>query len=531
MSKQDRIGLATALALAIAAVAISVASAVPYTNVRVNVHANYPEETSIAINPHNPDNVLGVAQGAGCYTYPTFDGGSTWTEGALPDQYALGDPSVIFDREGSAFYCFIGDWQHSGIYVSRSSDGGVTWKPTATAVIAHQGQVPFEDKPYPIADWTGGPRAGYIYVTWTQFTRYGSSDPADSSRILFSRSDDHGETFSTPVPVSDRGGDAIDSDNTVEGAVPAVGPNGTIYVAWAGPRGIEFDRSTNGGVSWGRDQVISDMPGGWDFNVPGIYRTNGLPIVKVDLSYGHYRGRIYVNWSDQRNGDTDIFLVYSDDGGATWSPRILVNDDPVGNGKDQFFSWMDVDVVTGTVYVDFYDRREHADDLTTDVYLAYSEDGGAHFANAKISATPFVPRNSVFFGDYTGISAFGGRVRPLWMRLDGTTLSLWTALIDRPTAAVIAGSGAAGLGRLAVHPNPVQGGGAEILYSAPTAGIEGTVQFKIHDAAGRLVRMLQAQKGQRILWDGRSDTGNEVPAGVYFISGHGFEPARIVVIR
>ena len=69
-----------------------------------------------------------------------------------------------------------------------------------------------------------------IYVTWTQFDRYGSADPLDSSIILFSRSLYAGQSWSTPIRINKVAGDCIDSDNTVEGAVPAVGPNGEIYV-------------------------------------------------------------------------------------------------------------------------------------------------------------------------------------------------------------------------------------------------------------------------------------------------------------
>ena len=42
----------------------------------------------------------------------------------------------------------------------------------------------------------------------------------------------------------------MDEDDVVEGALPAVGPNGEVYVAWAGPRGIVFNRSLDGDQTW-----------------------------------------------------------------------------------------------------------------------------------------------------------------------------------------------------------------------------------------------------------------------------------------
>jgi hypothetical protein len=78
----------------------------------------------------------------------------------------------------------------------------------------------------------------------------------------------------------------------------------------------------------------------------------------------------------------------------------------------------------------FYDRRNYSDNLTTDVYMARSTDGGETFTNFLVSSTPFVPGGSTFFGDYNGISAYAGKVRPIWTRLVGGQLSIWTAIVD-----------------------------------------------------------------------------------------------------
>ena len=77
------------------------------------------------------------------------------------------------------------------------------------------------------------------------------------------------------------------------------------------------------------DRVIAEQPGGWAFDIPGITRCNGMPVIKTDYSNGPHRGSLYVSWSDQRNGtdNTDIWLIRSSDKGVTWSAPIKVNTD------------------------------------------------------------------------------------------------------------------------------------------------------------------------------------------------------------
>src|SRR3982751_3976855 len=148
--------------------------------------------------------------------------------------------------------------------------------------------------------------------------------------------------------------------------------------------------------------------------MPGLDRANGMPVTCVDLSNGPRKGTLYVNWTDERNGDQDVFVTSSSDGGETWSAPVRVNDDAVKNGKAQFFTWMAVDPVDGSVNTIFYDRRDTEGTLTR-LTLARSTDGGRPLVNYKINQEPFACNERVFFGDYSSISAYGGRVVPIFM--------------------------------------------------------------------------------------------------------------------
>jgi len=385
-----------------------------------------PEEPAIVINPKNPGQMVAGANID--LFYASGDGGLNWQQGTLSSTYGVyGDPCLVIDTAGNYYFFHLsnpsfGNWIDR-IVCQKSTDGGLTWSDgTYMGLNGSKAQ----DKAWAAVD----PQTNNIYVCWTQFDVYGTSNPADSSLILFSRSTDEGITWSPAKRINRVAGDCTDSDNTVEGAVPAVGPDGEIYVAWAGPAGIVFNRSTDHGETWMDTNIfVSDIPGGWDYTIPNIYRTNGLPVTCCDLSQGPYRGNIYINWSDQRNGltDTDIWFAKSADGGITWNSRKRVNDDPPG--KQQFFTWMTVDQKTGYIYFVFYDRRAYSNSAT-DVYMAVSRNGGETFQNFKVSESPFIPDPVIFFGDYTNITAYNNIVRPIWARLDNSQLSILTAIVD-----------------------------------------------------------------------------------------------------
>lgn len=500
----------------ILAVIVGVSLQAQIPNHRVSlVGSSSPEEVTIAINPTNPDNLVGGAN-IRFYYYST-NGGVNWYQSELSSSMGVwGDPVTIFDATGHVYYGHLSNPSSGGswldrIVVQKSTNGGATWNDGAG--IGLNGAKD-QDKEWLAVDMTDSPYSGSIYMSWTEFDAYGSSNPLDSSRILFSRSTDAGATWAVPVRVSDRGGDCIDEDNTVEGAVPAVGPNGEIYVAWSGPLGIMFDRSTDGGQSFGADRFVTDQPGGWDFGVSGIYRCNGMPMTWCDVSDSPYRGTLYVMWSDQRNTHTDVFLIKSTNGGDSWSAVKKVNGDVTA--RHQFFPSMALDQTTGFLYVVYYDRRNVGGD-TTEVWMSVSRDGGETFEDMRISQTTFKPNSGVFFGDYIHIAAYNRKVHPIWMRLDGNTLSVWTAVYTDTTSVVgVPESLSNGSFHLAQnYPNPFNPS-TVIEYRLSQAAV---MDLKIYNALGQEVRDLfsgfQAGGIHRAVWDGRDQHGRPVASGVY----------------
>ena len=415
----------------ILALILSSISSAQYKNIKVNKENNRPNETSISINPLNP---LHLVAGANISNYYySLDGGKTWENGMLRSQeYGVwGDPCTIFDYNGNAYFFHLAvpsfDQFIDRIVCQKSTDGGMTWEEPGTFTGLNSPKQ--QDKEWACSDHT---RKNFIYVTWTQFDKYNSKNPKDSSNIMFSYSSDAGTSWSTAIRINEQAGDCKDTGTTVEGAVPCVGPKGEIYVSWSGPIGIVFDRSTDGGISWlNEDKQVCSQVGGWAYGIEDLWRCNGLPVTACDISSSPYKGNIYINFSDRRNGDddVDIFLVKSTDEGSTWGKPKRVNTDTEGNKKQQFMSWMSVDPVTGNIYILFYDRRNYTDSKT-DIYLARSTDGGESFRNICISESPFAPTETVFFGDYVGIDSRNDFAACMWTRLDKGTLSIQYCGID-----------------------------------------------------------------------------------------------------
>ncbi|MFZ1706141.1 MAG: sialidase family protein [Saprospiraceae bacterium] len=404
----------------------------PFKNIKIHQNSvgSGPCEPSISINPRDVNKI--VAGSVLNNVYTSKDGGKTWAKSVLSSsQGVYGDPVIRHDFKGNVYYSHLANPKNKAygsvefldkIVVQSSSDNGKSWTDGTFPQVDH---LKDHDK-----QWLAmHPETGEIAMTWTEFDKYGSEDTIHKSRILFSKSSDQGRSWTKSVTINEWEGDCLDNDYTTEGAHPAFGINGEIYVVWCFDEKIWMDVSEDGGKTWGKDRVIGQQKGGWAFDIPGIRRSNGFPTIKVDYTSNGGKGNIYVQWSDQRNGqdNTDIFMIRSTDRGKTWSKEITVNDD--NSKRQQFYSWMDVDQATGYLYLVFYDRRNHDDDQT-DVYLAYSTDQGKTFKNVKVSESPFVPIRNVFFGDYNDISVENGVIRPIWTRQEGQELSVLTAIIQ-----------------------------------------------------------------------------------------------------
>jgi hypothetical protein len=405
------------------------------TNVDVSNEEGPQSETSIAIDPSAPSRIVAGSNEISrlpMRAYFSSDGGATWGGVDLPlpppinlNGFDFGsDPGVAWDTHGNVFYSYIvvffsatGKITGSEVAVARSADGGHTWR--ATFFNQSGGHGKFNDKPMITVD-TGhsSPFRDTVYVAWDTTV---VAPPAPSSTgVKVSRSADGGRTFSAPVDVSPTGG----GQRFGIGADPFVAPDGTLHVAWTDlSLNIEEAASTNGGASFDSPHVISPI------NIPiataiPAQNSRGVlvtPACGADVSSGPDRGTLYCSWFDA-NGTSglDVFVSRSTDGGVSWGSPVVVNDDPAGEQNDQFFQWLAVDPVTGSVDLSWYDTRLDPTHVSTNVFFSNSSDGGLTFApNARVTtaSTDETVEGADLgnqYGDYEGIAAFGGFAHPVW---------------------------------------------------------------------------------------------------------------------
>jgi hypothetical protein len=510
-----------------------------YLNIKINNDATteVQNEEQIVMNPNDTTNLVAVWRDFRvgyrqvAYAY-SFDGGLTWGQDLFvePEYIWDSDPGITVDTAGN-FYAVILSFnstsEPNGLFVYKSTDGGVTWSDPVTVINGVPGV--FEDKELIACDRSGGPYTDNLYVAWTRFY---------STQILMCRSTDEGNSFVGPVTISDING--------VQWPVPCVGPNSEVYVAWVqySPGAIRFDCSTDGGETFGTDITIQNVSfvSGYIY---GDIMVFSFPAIDVDITGGPYNGNIYVAYMDYASGntDTDIYFTCSTDGGNSWSQKIRINDDPLNNGCDQFHPWLFV-APDGNIIVVFLDRRLDSGNLLMDLYMTTSTDGGNSWSsNERITTVSSDPTaGSVFstsnqplnkfpikinhpviltgraglIGEYIGVTASSiNDIHPIWTDTRFGDQDVFVGVKDTSSYVQEYSSDNINDGVLSVVPNPAQNKIIINIKMQQNRILSSTTTLKIFDISGRIVKTFRESQNQ-IIWRRYNDKGVYVGKGVYF---------------
>lgn len=428
------------IVLAMGAFSSSLASAkssIPQ-NVDVTKRVGNESEEAVAVNPTNPKNIViftNIGENtAGMVLAVTFDGGKTWSSrivGTGNDLFGdtCCDPSLSFDEYGNLFMTYLYNVDQV-VPIAMSTDGGLSFSIIATisapaglaktkAARDERGLFRFVDQPTIIAGH------GEVWVIFNA----------------------GGPMFATGAPVTGRGqvgsffaGEVVPGTNNCTYGDISIGPAGQIMqvctLTESGQGGgklfVNVDPDGLGPAGFGdRVSVVDTHVGGFDFVPAQPDRSvDAEPGLAWDRSGGPHTGRAYLVYSIERpneSNDLDIYVRYSDNNGATWSNGVRVNDDHTQN--TQFMPKISLDQTTGNLAVVWYDSRADLgaggpgdtdgvpnDDAQT--WGAFSTNGGLSFSpNIQISAgtsNSSVAGNHIDYGDYSGLSFYGGVAHPTW---------------------------------------------------------------------------------------------------------------------
>jgi len=384
----------------------------------------------------------------------------------------------------------------STLIVARSDDGGITWSdavPAARSTVQASSQLDpegrergtirssFLDKQWlAVGPDPNNPDNDILYLAYTDFTDTNGILYADElpfltaitreTTIMSVRSTDGGLTWSAPVPVSptavvalegaasaegEEAGEAAAAnaqddegytdqqpgenegsrpERFVQGAQPAVMPDGTLVVAYydstndgpgEGLSTILVASSTDAGLSFADPVQAGVFKEARGRNRTTFFRQGGLPAIAVGQN-----GEIYIVAAgvptEKPVDDSDIYFLRSTDRGVTWDPPVRLNGDDTT--RLQFFPAIGVSP-NGKIHAMWGDMRDDPDEVRYHIYYTESQDGGSSwgftlpeqgFTVPDTRVTDF-PSNALrgfpggaFLGDYFGLAATDEDVFLVW---------------------------------------------------------------------------------------------------------------------
>src|SRR6266545_2508960 len=378
----------------------------PFTSFQVNVDANgnniigdAANECPISVDPTDGNKMViawrqfnSVLSNfrQGGWGYTT-DGGTTWTfPGVFPNKVFCRGPGTNTHEVGNLFYLSLQSDQNLSFFCDD------LWRST------NGGQTWVErspdrgagggDKEWFTIDKTGGPGHGFQYQADDGINCSGGG-------VQFQRSTDGGVTWQAPISIP---------NSPIYGTLD-VDTNGNLFVGGEGFSQFFCERSSNAQIggqtpTFDRSTAVNmggDIGGG-GINPAGL---DGQLFLAIDRSGGPTNNNIYMLASVVPPGrsTTDVMFVRSTDGGSTFSSPHKVNDDPVNPSKWHWFGTFSV-APNGRLDSVWYDTRNAANNTDSQLFYSWSTDGGVTWAPNIAVSNPFNPfqgyPNQNKIGDY-----------------------------------------------------------------------------------------------------------------------------------
>ena len=447
----------------------------------------------------------------------TLNGGMDWSDEENIAVHAT-SPAIALDPYKPDTIYVVADGYATGSSTSdilfwASADGGAHW--TTNPVIVNSSQTDTCYSP----DIAMGP-GGQIYVVWVR-ARKKLYPPGQNGDICFSKSANHGASWSTAVVIDDDGLPPTSSRHDMPKI--AVDEFGKIFVVWADGRRLQYTwldiystSSTDGGDSWSTNVRVNDeVTGDHIFYYPDI----ATPEANL----------LHVCWVDAREGDKNVYFSSSNDGGSTWTTDVKVNDPGDCSRWGPAIASFDLE---NRIYVVWNDSRANPEDFKDDIYISESIDNGNTWTpDLRLNDDPGSEDVDTYGVDIALHYDFKGVT---WSDDRFDTLNIFFCSCTAEASVSDAPSDGGILRIEKCGPNPT-----ERQYRFGIQGRESDkVRIGIYDVQGRLVRALRtdsdATSDLDIIWDGTDNQGHEVSSGSYFLivrEGEAKATKKIIVVR
>jgi len=270
---------------------------------------------------------------------------------------------------------------NGAVTIWRSDDGGGTW--TAPVKVAEAQSPRVLDKPHMVVSWNetaydpdgNGATAGHVYVTWVDVP---SNNDTSDLRIMFSRSIDGGQTFSTPQIL------ATGYVHAPQIVVPA--NTGRVFVLYARynssntrVNSIEMVRSTNAGVTFSAQPTLSNTrmlgPSTDSLNTgAGLKKTQARSVFQAEYNAG---AGIQVVWHGEDPNNTAQTDIYYAGFSGSWAMKNITPSVP----GDQWNPSFAIDAARYARVV-WLDRRNDPQNLTYQPYYTKINTSGTPIQTA-----------------------------------------------------------------------------------------------------------------------------------------------------
>lgn len=337
------------------------------------------------------------------------NGGVTWQ----PQATRVDSASVLGDRAAmnpqiacSGRYVYVA-WEDfrnglgSDVYFNSSSDGGKTWQDQDIRL--NTGDIPGLNSVNDVRIASSGK---YVYVVWVDDRNGGYSGYQD---IYFNYSTDRGMTWQAQDVRLNTNEKAI---SHFIWDLQIASSEGNVYVVWGDTRDdwrrhVYFNRSADFGATWLPQDKCLDVG-------------DGLP------DFASYGSRIactgkfvYVVWSDDRNGERDIYSNCSYDGGMTWQTRPTRLD--TSDSQEAYYS---VGPVIACFENDVYVAWDEERGNSSYIFFNYSSDAGVTWQEQGMNLT-LDETDTNDSAAWPEIACSGNSIFVIWAKLENDKQNIY----------------------------------------------------------------------------------------------------------